>query len=68
MNVFLVDRLVKYTGFGNAAGLLAQYGFLAGKQIQKRDRDYSEDSDSETEEYQQLKDKYICNVYNNNTT
>ena len=41
-----------YSGFGNAAGLLAQYGLLGGKQ--KECGEYSNDSDSETEEYKEL--------------
>ncbi|XP_077967182.1 chaperone Ric-8A-like [Styela clava] len=44
-----VERLVKYTGYGNAAGLLASRGLLAGGQ---GDTVYSDcDSDSDTEEY-----------------
>ncbi|XP_040571771.1 chaperone Ric-8 [Lepeophtheirus salmonis] len=42
-----VDRMVKYTGFGNAAGLLARKGLLNRT---GRNTDYS-DEDSETEEY-----------------
>ncbi|KAJ2950722.1 hypothetical protein O0L34_g8984 [Tuta absoluta] len=45
-----VGRMVKYTGFGNAAGHLAQKGLLAGGQGQP----YSSSSeDSDTEEYLQ---------------
>lgn len=48
-------RFVKYTGYGNAAGLLAQRGLLCGGQ----GADYSSESDdSETEEYTQLRDRY----------
>ena len=48
-------RFVKYTGYGNAAGLLAQRGLLCGG----RGADYSSESDeSETEEYSQLRDRY----------
>uniref|UniRef100_H2YH28 Synembryn-A n=1 Tax=Ciona savignyi TaxID=51511 RepID=H2YH28_CIOSA len=44
-----VDRFVKYTGYGNAAGLLAARGLLAGGHGETV---YSEsDSDSDTEEY-----------------
>ncbi|KAK1797969.1 hypothetical protein P4O66_000730 [Electrophorus voltai] len=51
-----VSRFVKYTGFGNAAGLLAEQGFLwdhgPSSQIQ-----YSSDSDSDTEEYRSVRDR-----------
>lgn len=48
-----VTRFVKYTGYGNAAGLLAQRGLMCGG----REEDYSSESeDSETEEYSELKD------------
>ncbi|CAB1416384.1 unnamed protein product [Pleuronectes platessa] len=47
-----VSRFVKYTGYGNAAGLLAARGLLTGS----RDSGiYSEDEDSETEEYREAK-------------
>jgi len=49
-----VGRFIKYTGFGNAAGLLAQRGLLCGgpsKVVYS-----SESEDSETEEYGQLKE------------
>ncbi|XP_075998347.1 chaperone Ric-8A [Genypterus blacodes] len=47
-----VSRFVKYTGYGNAAGLLAARGLLRGN----RDSGiYSEDEDSETEEYKEAK-------------
>ena len=46
-----VDRLVKYTGFGNAAGILMQRGLLAGGP-HEGEGDYSSDSgDSDTEEF-----------------
>ena len=45
-----MDRLVKYTGYGNAAGLLASRGLMAGGQ--GNECEYSSDEgDSETEEY-----------------
>ena len=51
-----VDRLIKYTGFGNAAGLLANRGLLYGG----RGEDYSSESeDSETDEYRQVKDRLV---------
>lgn len=51
-----VDRMIKYTGFGNAAGLLSNYGLLSGGS--NRDAS-SEDEDSDTEEY--LKAKNVIN-------
>ena len=48
-------RFVKYTGYGNAAGLLAQRGLMLGGRGQG---EYSSESeDSETEEYAALKDQ-----------
>ncbi|CAG2233154.1 chaperone Ric-8A-like [Mytilus edulis] len=48
-----VQRMVKYTGYGNCAGLLANRGLLLGG---KSDGNYSSNSDdSETEEYSTLK-------------
>ncbi|KAF7643676.1 hypothetical protein LDENG_00235420, partial [Lucifuga dentata] len=47
-----VSRFIKYTGFGNAAGLLAARGLLMGG----RDSGvYSEDEDSDTDEYREAK-------------
>lgn len=53
--VFAVDSLLKYTGYGNAAGLLAARGLLAGG---RGDNWYSEDEDTDTEEYKNAKPKY----------
>lgn len=54
--VFAVDRFVKYTGYGNAAGLLASRGLLAGGHGETV---YSDtDSDSDTEEYKEASTKY----------
>ncbi|KAK5644277.1 hypothetical protein RI129_008122 [Pyrocoelia pectoralis] len=49
-----VGRMIKYTGYGNAAGLFAQRGLLGGgKPAEGR---YSSDSeDSDTEEYREYK-------------
>ncbi|XP_029441214.1 synembryn-A-like [Rhinatrema bivittatum] len=47
-----VSRFVKYTGYGNAAGLLAARGLLAGG---RGDRHYSEEDDTDTEEYREAK-------------
>ncbi|KAB1270451.1 Synembryn-B, partial [Camelus dromedarius] len=51
-SVFAVDSLLKYTGYGNAAGLLAARGLLAGG---RGDNWYSEDEDTDTEEYKNAK-------------
>lgn len=54
-----VARMIKYTGYGNAAGLLARKGLMGGPTLLKQnvDPDYSEDSeDSDTEEYKAIKD------------
>ena len=64
-----MDRLIKYTGYGNAAGLLASRGLMTGQST--RINDYSSDSDdSDTEEYDKLKDKWVIffNFYINNNT
>ncbi|XP_049614247.1 synembryn-A isoform X2 [Syngnathus scovelli] len=54
-----VRRFVKYTGYGNAAGLLATRGLLGGPTSRHScsDTTYSSDSDSDTEEYRQVKDR-----------
>lgn len=54
-----VRRFVKYTGYGNAAGLLATRGLLGGQRSQATSSGtrYSSDSDSDTEEYRQIKDR-----------
>ena len=41
---------MKYTGYGNAAGLLARRGLMLGGRSADAG-DYSEDEDSDTEEY-----------------
>lgn len=54
-----VRRFVKYTGYGNAAGLLATRGLLGGQCTKSSicGVHYSSDSDSDTEEYRQVKDQ-----------
>uniref|UniRef100_UPI00398F6343 chaperone Ric-8A-like isoform X2 n=1 Tax=Pristiophorus japonicus TaxID=55135 RepID=UPI00398F6343 len=47
-----VSRFVKYTGYGNAAGLLAARGLLGGGRGSGK---YSEEEDSDTEEYKEAK-------------
>lgn len=46
-----VNRLIKYTGYGNAAGLLASRGLMGSVQPQSNGDYSSDDEDSETEEY-----------------
>ena len=58
--MLVVGRFVKYTGYGNAAGLLAQHGLMCGGHGAVYS---SESEDSETEEYSQLKDKYVIRVF-----
>ncbi|CAK6983943.1 synembryn-A [Scomber scombrus] len=53
-----VSRFVKYTGYGNAAGLLAARGLLNGRRNScdsQHASQYSSDSDSDTEEYREAK-------------
>ncbi|CAF0782941.1 unnamed protein product [Adineta steineri] len=53
-----VDRLIKYTGYGNAAGLLYDFGLL-GPQHNINKEQYSSDSDeSDTESYKKIRDQY----------
>ena len=47
---FSVARLVKYTGYGNAAGLLARRGLMLGGKGDNAGN-YSDEEDSDTEEY-----------------
>ncbi|XP_033112279.1 synembryn-A-like [Anneissia japonica] len=47
-------RLVKYTGYGNAAGLLARRGLMT---LGKGHGDYSSDEDSDTDTYSDVIDK-----------
>nr|XP_016849230.1 PREDICTED: synembryn-A isoform X1 [Anolis carolinensis]XP_016849233.1 PREDICTED: synembryn-A isoform X1 [Anolis carolinensis] len=55
-----VSRFVKYTGYGNAAGLLAARGLMAGG---RTEGEYSEDEDTDTEEYKEAKPKtYLYSI------
>lgn len=45
-------NIFSFSGFGNAAGLLAQYGLMSGQS--STSTAYSDDSDSDTEEYRDL--------------
>ncbi|XP_054152971.1 synembryn-A-like [Oppia nitens] len=51
-----VCRLIKYTGYGNAAGLLANRGLMLGG-CGNSGNYSSESEESDTEEYAQMKDK-----------
>ena len=51
-----VGKLIKHTGYGNAAGLLARRGLMAGG---KGAGDFSEDEESDTEEY--LRERHKIN-------
>ncbi|XP_049791690.1 synembryn-A [Schistocerca nitens] len=51
-----VGRMVKYTGYGNAAGLLANKGLMLGGDGKKPDGYSSDSEDSDTEEYQKYRD------------
>ncbi|EZA54229.1 Synembryn-A [Ooceraea biroi] len=49
-----VSRMVKYTGYGNAAGMLAKKGLLGRSQAETHS---SDSEDSETEEYLKYKEQ-----------
>lgn len=50
--------MIKYTGYGNAAGLFANRGMLfGGDGSSNSPSNYSSDSDSETEEYAKYAEK-----------
>jgi len=51
-----VGRLIKHTGYGNAAGLLARRGLMAGG---RGAGDFSDDEESDTEEY--LRERHKIN-------
>ena len=51
--VTVACRLVKHTGYGNAAGLLARRGLMLGG----RGGNYSSDEESDTEEYKEVRDQ-----------
>lgn len=53
-NYLSVGRMIKYTGYGNAAGMFANRGLLGGN-MNKPSIDYSSDSeDSDTDEYKRM--------------
>ncbi|KFB35185.1 AGAP010793-PA-like protein [Anopheles sinensis] len=49
-----VGRMIKYTGYGNAAGLFANRGLLGGRTAKGCEQYSSDSEDSDTEEYKQL--------------
>ncbi|XP_046500468.1 synembryn-A isoform X4 [Equus quagga] len=51
-----VPRFIKYTGYGNAAGLLAARGLMAGGRPEGQ---YSEDEDTDTDEYKEAKARRV---------
>merc|ERR1719154_728069 len=51
-----VGRLIKHTGYGNAAGLLARRGLMAGGR-RGQAGEYSEEEESDTEEYKEGRHK-----------
>lgn len=51
-----MPRFIKYTGYGNAAGLLAARGLMAGGRPEGQ---YSEDEDTDTEEYKEAKARCV---------
>jgi Guanine nucleotide exchange factor synembryn len=49
-----VGRMVKYTGYGNAAGLFANRGLLGGRSPDLANAYSSDSEDSDTDEYKEL--------------
>lgn len=49
-----VGRMIKYTGYGNAAGLFAKRGLLGGRNSENQQLYSSDSEDSDTEEYKEL--------------
>ena len=52
------SRFIKYIGYGHAAGLLMSRGLLGGGDS-PNSLNYSEDSDSDTEEYKECKERCV---------
>lgn len=48
--------MIKYTGYGNSAGLFANRRLLNSNQAQLRDKYSSDSEDSDTEEYKKLQE------------
>lgn len=49
-----VGRMIKYTGYGNAAGLFAKRGLLGGRNSDNQVQYSSDSEDSDTDEYKEL--------------
>lgn len=49
-----VGRMIKYTGYGNAAGLFAKRGLLGGRNSENQQQYSSDSEDSDTDEYKEL--------------
>lgn len=54
-----MSRLIKYTGYGNAAGLLAHRGLMMGHPPGHVSAYSSDSEDSETEEYKQAEHRLL---------
>lgn len=54
-----VSRLIKYTGYGNAAGLLAHRGLMMGHPTGHVSAYSSDSEDSGTEEYKQAEHRFL---------
>jgi hypothetical protein len=52
-----ISRLIKYTGYGNAAGLLAESGLMLGKNGDTNAYSSDSDIDSDSEDYKRLVDQ-----------
>lgn len=52
-----VSRLIKYVGYGNAAGFLADHGLMAGNKDEMAGDYSTDDEESDTEEYERIKDQ-----------
>ncbi|XP_028410018.1 synembryn-A-like [Dendronephthya gigantea] len=52
-----VSRLIKYVGYGNAAGFLADHGLMAGNNDETAGNYSTDDEESDSEEYEQIKDQ-----------
>ena len=57
--VCVAARLIKYTGYGNAAGLLMSRGLMGGTPSPGAGDYSSDDESSDTEEYIKSQDKWV---------
>ena len=53
-----VDRLIKHTGYGNAAGLLYDFGLLSSQHNVNKEQYSSDSDDSDTESYTKIREQY----------